>query len=81
MQKWLAVVSALAVVPMQATAQQYPTSFTPELATRPAIDRDQFSALCEEFSWSSLIARLHRRIEECCALSTEAKACGGTPWQ
>jgi glycosyltransferase involved in cell wall biosynthesis len=56
------------------------------LATRPAVDRGEFTALCEEFAWSSLIARLHRRIEECCAIPTsrqavEARVCGGTPWQ
>jgi glycosyltransferase involved in cell wall biosynthesis len=72
----------LVVAPLEA----FPARIVELLATRPAIDRGQFTALCEEFSWSSLIARLHRRIEECCVLPTaaeavKAKVCGGTPWQ
>jgi hypothetical protein len=50
------------------------------------VDRGQFTALCEEFAWSSLIARLYHRMEESCALpssreTTQAKVCGGTSWQ
>jgi hypothetical protein len=72
----------LVVAPLEA----FPARIVELLATRPAIDRGQFTALCEEFSWSSLIARLHRRIEECCVLpsageAVKAKVCGGTPWQ
>lgn len=69
-----------------APLETFPATIVELLATRPAIDRGQFTELCEEFSWSSLIARLHRRIEECCVLPTageavKAKVCGGTPWQ
>jgi hypothetical protein len=65
--------------------ESFPAKIVELLATRPSVDPGQFTALCEEFSWSSLIARLHRRIEDCCVLRTgqavKAKVCGGTPWQ
>ena len=72
----------LVVTPLDA----FPAKIVALLATRPSVDRGQFTLLCEEFAWPSLIARLHRRIEECCALpafrqAVEAKVCGGTPWQ
>ena len=72
----------LVVAPLEA----FPARIVELLATRPAIDRGQFTALCEEFSWPSLIARLHHRIEECCASpisgqAVTAKICGGTSWQ
>ena len=69
-----------------APLETFPARIVELLATRPSVDRGQFTLLCEEFAWPSLIARLHRRIEECCALpafrqAVEAKVCGGTPWQ
>ena len=72
----------LVVAPLDA----FPAKIVELLATRPPVDRGQFTLLCEEFAWPSLISRLHRRIEECCVLSTageavKAKVCGGTPWQ
>lgn len=72
----------LVVAPLNA----FPGRIVELLARRSAIDRGQFIALCEEYSWSSLIARLHRRIEECCALPSRGQdvkegVCGGTLWQ
>jgi polysaccharide biosynthesis protein PslH len=72
----------LVVAPVAA----FPARIVDLLATRPPVDRGQFTAFCEEFAWPSLIARLHRRIEECCPLppfrqAVEANVCGGTPWQ
>jgi glycosyltransferase involved in cell wall biosynthesis len=37
------------------------------LATRPAVDAGEFPAVCEDFAWANLTARLHRRIEASCA--------------
>jgi hypothetical protein len=37
------------------------------LATRPPVDAGEFSAVCDDFAWSSLMARLYRRIEACCS--------------
>jgi hypothetical protein len=37
------------------------------LATRPPVDAREFAAVCDDFAWSSLMARLYRRIEECCS--------------
>ena len=72
----------LVVAPVNA----FPAKIVELLATRPPVDRGQFTALCEEFAWSSLINRLYHRIEEACALpsshkSAQAKVCGGTSWQ
>ena len=33
------------------------------LATRPPVDAEAFPAVCEDFAWANLTARLHRRIE------------------
>lgn len=64
----------------------FPGKIVELLATRPPVDGGQFTALCEEFAWSHLIARLYRRIEECCGLpnparTVEPEGCGGRPWQ
>jgi glycosyltransferase involved in cell wall biosynthesis len=72
----------LVVAPVDA----FPEKIIELLAARPPVDRGQFAALCDEFSWSSLIGRLHHRIEECCASpitgqAVMAKVCGGTSWQ
>jgi hypothetical protein len=72
----------LVVAPVDA----FPARIVELLTTRPPVDRGQFTALCEEFAWSSLIARLYHRMEESCALpssreTTQAKVCGGTSWQ
>jgi hypothetical protein len=37
------------------------------LETRPAVDAQDFASVCDEFAWTSIIARLYRRIEERCA--------------
>lgn len=37
------------------------------LATRPPVDVEEFAAVCNEFAWPRLTARLYRRIEECCS--------------
>src|SRR5439155_11012371 len=37
------------------------------LCTRPSVDSAEFSALCEDFGWPRLIARLYGRIEQSCA--------------
>jgi hypothetical protein len=66
----------LAVAPLEA----FPGRILELLATRPTVDGGEFKALCEEFAWSKLIARLHRRIEESCPQpvsrgTAEAKVC------
>ena len=43
------------------------------LAARRAVDAGEFPALCDEFAWLNLIARLYRRIEECCAQPNSAR--------
>ena len=44
------------------------------LATRPAVDAAEFPAVCEDFAWANLTARLHRRIEACCAPDNQSSA-------
>lgn len=54
------------------------------LAARPAVDPGDFAALKAEYAWPNLMARLHERIEACCAGSNPGRnlpGCGGSPWQ
>jgi len=51
----------LVVAPLGA----FPSTIVRLLALRPSVDAGQFGALCEEFAWKNLIARLHRRMEAC----------------
>jgi hypothetical protein len=57
------------------------------LATRPPVDAQDFAAVCDEFAWSSITARLYRRMEECCSSDgvlvarRKAEAMEGLPWQ
>ena len=53
----------MVVAPLDA----FPKQILALLATCPAVDANQFAALCNDFAWPNLFARLYRRIEECCA--------------
>jgi hypothetical protein len=44
------------------------------LATRPAVDVEEFPAVCDDFAWANLTTRLHRRIEACCAADHPSSA-------
>jgi glycosyltransferase involved in cell wall biosynthesis len=48
----------------------FPATILQLLKTRPAVDAAQFGDLCHEYAWPNLIARLYRRMEECCAQPT-----------
>jgi glycosyltransferase involved in cell wall biosynthesis len=72
----------LEVAPLDA----FPRSIVELLESRPAVDTREFRALCDEFAWSNLMARLYERIEACCAgsnhrRSLQPKLCRGMPWQ
>jgi hypothetical protein len=72
----------LEVAPLDA----FPRSIVELLQSRPAVDTREFRALCEEFAWSNLMARLYARIEACCARSNlgpslRPQLCRGIPWQ
>ena len=43
------------------------------LEERPAVDTGEFEALCDEFAWPNLMARLCRRIEERCGQANDAR--------
>jgi hypothetical protein len=55
------------------------------LAARSAVDPGDFAALKAEYAWPHLMARLHERIEACCAGSNSGRSMqpgyGGLPWQ
>jgi Glycosyl transferases group 1/Glycosyltransferase Family 4 len=53
----------LVVAPLDA----FPCKILELLATCPPVDATEFATLCNDFAWPNLIARLYRRIEECCA--------------
>jgi Glycosyl transferases group 1/Glycosyltransferase Family 4 len=53
----------LVVAPLDA----FPCKILELLATCPPVDATEFAPLCSDFAWPNLIARLYRRIEECCA--------------
>jgi polysaccharide biosynthesis protein PslH len=55
--------SGLAVAPLDAFSDK----IVELLGTCPALDGDGFEALCNDFEWPKLIARLYQRIEERCA--------------
>lgn len=59
----------IVVSPLEA----FPRRILELLDRRPAVDAAGFADLCEEFAWQNLIARLHRRIEECCASPNRAR--------
>jgi hypothetical protein len=44
------------------------------LATRPPVDAGDFAAVCADFAWPNLTARLHDRIEQCCESNHAASA-------
>jgi glycosyltransferase involved in cell wall biosynthesis len=43
----------------------FPSKIVELLAACRSVDTSEFAALCDDFAWPQLIARLHRRIEEC----------------
>jgi Glycosyltransferase Family 4/Glycosyl transferases group 1 len=66
----------LAVAPLES----FPGRILELLGTRPSVDGGGFTTLCEEYAWSNLIDRLHRRVEQSCAQPAsqafaEAKVC------
>jgi Glycosyltransferase Family 4/Glycosyl transferases group 1 len=72
----------LEVAPLAA----FPAKVVELLTARPAVDTSEFQALCDEFAWSNLMARLYARIEACCARSNPGRSlqpqlCRGTSWQ
>lgn len=63
-----------------APAQEFARTIVQLLATRPAVDNGGFMALCDEFAWPNLIARLARRIEERCAAEKLQDSNGELAW-
>jgi hypothetical protein len=64
----------------------FPAKLVELLASRPAVDPTDFPALCAEFAWPNLMARLYERIEACgagssCGRSLQPALCGEIPWQ
>ena len=57
-----------------ASLDAFPSKIVHLLATRPPVDAGEFPALCDEFAWPNLIARLYRRIEERCARPNHARS-------
>jgi Glycosyl transferases group 1/Glycosyltransferase Family 4 len=68
-----------------AQLEAFPSRIVELLASRPAVDPSDFSALKAEYAWPNLMTRLYERIEACCAGSTPCRSlqprCGGLPWQ
>ena len=63
----------------------FPARIAELLIARPTVDSGDFAALRTEFAWSSLMARLHQRIEASCAESNAGPSLrprmwGGMPW-
>jgi len=56
----------LVVAPLDA----FPSRIIELLSSPRSVDEADFAMLCRDFSWPSLTAALHRRIEECCGSST-----------
>jgi hypothetical protein len=64
----------------------FPAKIVELLASRPAVDTTDFPALCAEFAWPELMARLYERIEACGAKSNRGRSlqpalCGEFLWQ
>jgi glycosyltransferase involved in cell wall biosynthesis len=55
----------LVVTPLEA----FPQKIIELLDSTPASNADRFETLCNDFAWPRLIARLHQRIEERCAMA------------
>jgi glycosyltransferase involved in cell wall biosynthesis len=64
---------------------EFPRKILELLQSRPAVDTGEFQALCDEFAWSNLMARLYARIESCSRSyperSLQPQPCRGMPWQ
>jgi Glycosyl transferases group 1 len=63
---------------VMASLEAFPSTIVQSLAGRPSVDAGQFDALCREFAWQNLIARLYRRMEASAVHAyPPAGACGG----
>jgi glycosyltransferase involved in cell wall biosynthesis len=66
-----------------AALDAFPQKIVELLRTGPALAADGFEALCNDFAWPKLIARLYQRIEERCAGSdmVNKEGSGEPSWQ
>jgi len=60
----------LAVSPVET----FPQKIVELLAAGRAVDAGGFEALCDDFAWTNLMARLHGRIEERCAAAVSLRS-------
>jgi hypothetical protein len=56
-----------------APLERFAAAIVALLATCPPVDASEFDLLCQDFAWPDAIARLHQRIEACCAAHTLLK--------